>query len=1058
MLGLPRRISGPVTLLLFVLCVLRSPVLSADWPMFRGDAARTGFTAEQAYPPFTPAWTFQVQGDVLSSPAVYDGKVFFGARSGSVYALDARTGELVWDYSTDGWVDASPAVSSAGVFIPSMDGRLYALDRLSGAVLWAAELGGTSVSSPLYLDGRVYAGVGLPRNSLKVFSAATGALLFEKRTALPGGQPVDSSPSSDGERVFFGANDGRAYAVDAETGAAAWPGAGYYQSIGGSYGMAALAVSSGSVYAVPGRDERRLFSLSAADGSQLGVSGPLEPQSGGEGWMGVTSPLLDGDNIYMGAGSAPHYLMALSRSGLEGVWASSPTLGNVSDLGLMSSPALANGVICAGTADGRLVFFSTAGAQLQQVLLSTYTFSSPAVSNGMLYIGTHGGSLMAWRAERAASFSSPAPQEIISGTVPVRGYIRNPALSGYLLQYAAVSASPAWTTVVSSAVSAELQGALLADWDTSALTNGLYYLKLTAQETPPASTVNTALLELRVNHRPQPPALLSAADVPADSGNKIKLDWTASPGAGVTAYRIYRSTGADYALLAETLAPAVSYVDSTAVTGTVFYYRIRAFDGWVESADSPQASAASSNENPSSDGTDPSAVTDLSAVQGQLGGRVQLAWTAPGNDGEVGAASHYEIRYSTYAAFNWAGFSGAYLWKSSRPVSGAYGSAESEEVSGLFGGVTYYLSLKAWDLNGNDSALSNPATAMATLDLVAPGAPSELAVSDAGGDHGGRLTLTWTLSPDDGAGAGDVYGYRIFRSRAAGQYVSSAPYASSAAGETGYMDADAAVNLKYYYAVAAFDSTNNSTMTAEVHGISADNWRFFDAEQGGTVRLADGAEVDIPRNAVNQNDNILVTRLNPATYQPLSSAKANTQYRPTGVVYEIKFENPGTRLTSPAEVVLPYTDAEIAGLEEENLRLYKLSGSNWMLLDTSEVLAAANKVKAETDSFSVFRIMQYVPSGALLTANAVYTYPNPARGDSLTFKFYVADKASIEIEVYNVAGEKVAKLSKINCPAGLTSEITWDIRNIASGVYVYRVNAESASGGKVVTKKLAVIH
>ncbi|PIU18944.1 MAG: hypothetical protein COT18_09520 [Elusimicrobia bacterium CG08_land_8_20_14_0_20_59_10] len=331
-------------------------------------------------------------------------------------------------------------------------------------------------------------------------------------------------------------------------------------------------------------------------------------------------------------------------------------------------------------------------------------------------------------------------------------------------------------------------------------------------------------------------------------------------------------------------------------------------------------------------------------------------------------------------------------------------------------------------------------------------------MSDTAGDHGGRLTLGWTLSPDDGAGENDVYGYRVYRSQVSGQYVSSAPYAVTAAGEAGYLDAAAPVNLKFYYAVAAFDSSNNSVLSTEAFGISADNWRFFDASQGGSVRLADGMEVSIPRGSVNQNDNILVTRLNPSTYQPLFSVKANTQVRPTDVVYEIKFEDPGTKLTGKAVVTLPYTDAEIAGLDEENLRIYTLSGGNWILNNTSAVMPEVNKVKAESDHFSVFGIMQYVPSGALMTAGAVYTYPNPAKGDALTFKFYVADKASVTIDVYNVAGEKAARLSKSNCPAGLTSEIVWNVKNIASGVYIYRVRAESASGSKTVTKKLAIVH
>lgn len=1026
--------------------------------MFRGNAARTGFTSEQAYPPFSQAWEFQVQGDVISSPVVYDGVVYFGARSGSVYALDARTGELIWDYSCDGWIDATPAVSSAGVFVPSMDARLYALDRRDGSVLWSAELGGPSVSSPLYLDGKVYAGVGMPRNSLKAFSAATGALLFEKRTAPPGGQPVDSAPSSDGEKVFFGANDGRAYAVEAVSGAPAWPAPGYYQSMGGNYGMAALAVSSGTVYAVPGHDERRLFAVSAADGSQLGVSGPLDPLDDYEGWMGVTSPALDGNNIYLGAASAPHSLMALSRAGLESVWPSSPTLGNVSELGIMSSPAMAGGVIFAGTADGRFISFSSAGVKLQQVLLPASAFSSPAVSNGMVYLGTQGGKLIAWQAERAAAVSGPAPYSLVSGTVQVKGYIANPQLSGYALEYAPLSAPSSWTTVISSAASSALENAVLGEWDTSGLSNGFYTLRLTAIETPAAVTDNTAYVTVRVNYPPLPPASLTAADVPADNGNKIRLNWTASPTPGITAYRIYRKSGGDYSLLASTGQAAVTCVDASAVTGTTFTYVVRAFDGWLESADSPQAQAFAINDNPSSDTGAPSAVPDLAGAQGSLGGRVALAWTAPGNDGDIGTASHYEIRYASSPAFDWAGFSGAYLWKSSRPVSGPYGTAEAEEAAGLFGGVTYYFRLKAHDFNGNGSPLSNTATAWAAVDYVPPQQPSSFTVTDTPGDHGGRLTLGWGLSPDDGVGAADVYGYKVYRSRVSGQYVSSAPYAAVAAGETGYLDGDAPANLKFYYAAAAFDSSNNSALSNEASGISADNWRFFDAAQGGSVRLADGMEVTIPRNSVNQNDNILVTKLNPAAFQPQFTVKANTGANPTGVLYEIKFENPATQLVKNARISLPYTDADAAGMDPENLRMYTLSGGAWMLMNTSKSYPGLHKVTAETNHFSYFRIMEYVPSGALLSADSVYTYPNPAKGDSLTFKFYLAYKAYVRIDIYNVAGEKVARLEQPNCPAGSVTELVWNIKNIASGVYQYRVEATSASGSKSLIKRLAVIH
>lgn len=1025
--------------------------------MFRGNAARTGYLDEQAYPPFVKAWEFQIQGDVVSSPVVYDGTVYVGANSGGVYALNARTGELLWDYSTDGWVEASPAVSSAAVFVPSMDGRLYALNRWNGDVLWSADLGAPSVSSPLYLDGKVYVGAGSPRNSLRAYDAFTGALLFEKRAA----QPVDSAPSSDGAGVYFGSNDGRIYAVSRDSPVCPWPGsASYYQTMGGNFGKGAVAVSSGVLYALPGYDEKKLFLVGAADGNERGVSGALAEDAlwGEVTWTGVTSPALDAGNIYFGVGSLEHVLTALDRGSLEAVWPGSPSLGGVAMRGTFSSPAVAAGTLCIGTADGRFMVFSSTGGTLQEIILTTSALSSPAVSNGMVYLGTQGGKLLAWRAARSAAVSAPAPYTIVSGTAEIKGYIANPALSGYTLQYGAGTAPLSWTTIISTSASAPLENAVLAQWDVSGLANGLYTLKLTAAETPAAVTANTASVVVRVNYPPQPPASLSASDVPSDGGYHIRLEWAASPTAGVAAYRIYRSTGAAYSLLASTGAAARSCIDAAAVTGTTFTYVVRSFDGWLESGDSQPASAFSVKDDPSGDNIAPAAVADLAGAQGSLGGRAALSWTAPGNDGEAGAASHYEIRYASYSASGWTDFALASLWKSSRPVSGSCGTPETEEVRGLFGGTTYYFRLKAFDFNGNGSPLSNTATAWAAIDYVPPQPPSSFTVVDTPGDHGGRLTLGWALSPDDGDGAGDVYGYKVYRSPVPGQYVSTAPYAVTAAGESGYLDTEATLDLKFYYAVAAFDSSNDSAHSAEAYGISADNWRFFDASRGGSVRLTDGMEISIPRNSISQNDNILVTRLDPVTYQPLFAVKANTGARPTNIVYKVEFEKSSTTLTGRAVVTLPYTDGETAGMSEENFRMYALSGSAWHLLNTSAVQPEANRVTAEVASLSTFRIMEYLPSGVLMTASAVYTYPNPAKGDAVTFKFLLSDKAGVSIDVYNVAGEKVAALSRGNCPAGVTSEIVWDIKNIASGVYVYKVKAESASGSKTVTKKLAVVH
>ena len=74
------------------------------------------------------AWTCSY----ISSPAVVDGKVYFGSGDGNVYAVDAKSGVLQWKFATKDVVHASPAVVNGVVYIGSGDGRLYAIDVCNG--------------------------------------------------------------------------------------------------------------------------------------------------------------------------------------------------------------------------------------------------------------------------------------------------------------------------------------------------------------------------------------------------------------------------------------------------------------------------------------------------------------------------------------------------------------------------------------------------------------------------------------------------------------------------------------------------------------------------------------------------------------------------------------------------------------------------------------------------------------------------------------------------------------------------------------------------------------
>ena len=95
--------------------------------MYRGDAARSGYTADhlparlkvnwirKADAPPQPAWSgrdTRMPFDLAFQPVVSGGLVFFGSSSDcTVYALDAKTGREKWKYVTDGPVRFAPAVS-----------------------------------------------------------------------------------------------------------------------------------------------------------------------------------------------------------------------------------------------------------------------------------------------------------------------------------------------------------------------------------------------------------------------------------------------------------------------------------------------------------------------------------------------------------------------------------------------------------------------------------------------------------------------------------------------------------------------------------------------------------------------------------------------------------------------------------------------------------------------------------------------------------------------------------------------------------------------------------
>jgi hypothetical protein len=113
----------------------------------------------------------------------------------------------------------------------------------------------------------------------------------------------------------------------------------------------------------------------------------------------------------------------------------------------------------------------------------------------------------------------------------------------------------------------------------------------------------------------------------------------------------------------------------------------------------------------------PARIDDLGAAPGTQPGEIDLSFTAPGDDGMIGQADAYEIRFAqteiTAETWNSASLYGA----APSPSSG--GAAEQVSLLGLNPGMLYYVAVRTTDEVLNESPLSNLVSAEAHVDLGA---------------------------------------------------------------------------------------------------------------------------------------------------------------------------------------------------------------------------------------------------------------------------------------------------------------------------------------------------
>jgi outer membrane protein assembly factor BamB len=346
-------------------------------------------------------WKFDAKSRVPSSPAVADGVVYFLSYDGNLYAVDAGTGKAKWQFATGGehrftathlhgvqpaaermpdpfdFYLSSPAVWESAVYFGSGDGYVYAIEAATGRLKWKFKTGDVVHASPAIADGTLY--IGSWDSYFYALDATTGK---EKWRFKTGEDPethnqvgIQSSAAVLDGTVYFGCRDSNFYALNAATGEKRW-----VFNNKGSWVIGSPAVNGGKVYFATS-DSGLFYALDAKTGARIFSWDSKK-------WPMFSSPAIAGNMLYIGTHAGK--LIAVDLDGQKQAWVFE-TDGALRNGATYTKPDGTPNYAAAFTGD----FYDEMVAGVQKMMSVGAILSSPAVADGVVYIGSTDGNVYA---------------------------------------------------------------------------------------------------------------------------------------------------------------------------------------------------------------------------------------------------------------------------------------------------------------------------------------------------------------------------------------------------------------------------------------------------------------------------------------------------------------------------------------------------------------------------------------------------------------------------------------------------------------------------------------
>ena len=320
--------------------------------------------------------------------------------------------EPVWAYKTDAAVLSSPIIVDGVVYAGSEDKHLHAIDAKTGKKNWAFSAETLIDASPVYDEGVVY--IGTDGGVFYAIDAKTGKekWKYETQGRIAGEAAVTTR--NDEKVVIFGSHDGMLYCINATTGKQIWT----YET--GDYINCGIVLNEGTIVLGGCDTMMHLIDLQTGKGTaQIELGGEVAGTpslSQGHAYIGhmqgevlavdlkdkkvawrfrdrdfpfIGSPALAGDTLLIG--SRGRRLYAIDRKTGDKKW-DIRTRG-----GVEGAPVIAKNRAIFGAAGGRLSIIELKdGTTVWQRDLGSPINSSPAVTSGLIVVGAEDGTIHAF--------------------------------------------------------------------------------------------------------------------------------------------------------------------------------------------------------------------------------------------------------------------------------------------------------------------------------------------------------------------------------------------------------------------------------------------------------------------------------------------------------------------------------------------------------------------------------------------------------------------------------------------------------------------------------------